>query len=76
MKLIIKVLKIICITIFTWFIIHSVYIIYDGLSDNRVKADIAIILGNKVNENGTLSERLEKRLKTGVELYQNHQLKK
>lgn len=76
MKLIIKFLKTICITIFTWFIIHSVYIIYDGLSDNGAQADVAVILGNKVNEDGTLSERLEKRLETGVELYQNHRIKK
>lgn len=72
----IKVLKTICIIILTWFIIHSVYIIYDGLSDNGAKADIVVILGNKVNEDGTLSERLEKRLETGVELYQNHRIKK
>lgn len=76
MKLIIKILKTIFITIFAWFIIHSVYIISDGLSDNGNKADVAVILGNKVNEDGTLSERLEKRLETGVELYQNHRIKR
>jgi vancomycin permeability regulator SanA len=76
MKLIIKVLKTICITIFTWFVIHSVYIIYDGLSDNGAQADVAVILGNKINKDGTLSERLEKRLETGVELYQNHRIKR
>ena len=37
MKLIIKVLKTICITIFTWFVIHSVYIIYDGLSERMIR---------------------------------------
>lgn len=76
MKLIIKVLKTICITIFTWFVIHSVYTIYDGLSDNGAQADVAVILGSKVNKDGTLSERLEKRLETGVELYQNHRIKR
>ncbi|MCX8523173.1 YdcF family protein [Chryseobacterium formosus] len=76
MKSFLKALKIICITIFTWFIIHSVYIISDGLSENGAKADAAVILGNKVNEDGTLSERLEKRLETGAELYKNHRIKK
>ncbi|UFH32950.1 YdcF family protein [Chryseobacterium sp. C-71] len=76
MKHFFKVLKIICFTIFTWFVIHSVYIIYDGLSDNGAQADVAVILGNKVNKDGTLSERLEKRLETGVELYQNHRIKR
>ena len=76
MKRIIKSLKIIWFVIFAWFVIHSVYIISDGLSDNGAKADVAVILGNKVNEDGTLSERLEKRLETGVELYKNHRIKK
>lgn len=76
MKHFFKVLKIICCTIFTWFIIHTLYIISDGLSDYGSKADIAVILGNKVNEDGTLSERLEKRLETGVKLYQNHRIKR
>lgn len=76
MKSFIKSLKIICFTVFTWFVIHSIYIIYDGLSDNGAKADVAVILGNKVNEDGTLSKRLEKRLETGVKLYQNHRIKK
>ena len=38
--------------------------------------DIALILGNKVNEDGTLSKRLEKRLECGLNLYQNGQVKK
>lgn len=76
MKRIIKTLKIICFTVFVWFVIHSVYIISDGSSDNGAKADVAVILGNKVNEDGTLSERLEKRMETGVELYQNQRIKR
>lgn len=76
MKRLIKVLKTICFAIFAWFIIHSVFIISDGLSDNGAQADVAVILGNKVNQDGTLSERLEKRLETGVELYKNHRGKR
>tara|TARA_B110000093_G_scaffold91481_1_gene98922 strand:+ start:5409 stop:5894 length:486 start_codon:yes stop_codon:yes gene_type:complete len=48
----------------------------DGLSQNNKIADIALILGNKVNEDGTLSKRLEKRLECGLNLYQNGQVKK
>ncbi|MFC0426525.1 YdcF family protein [Chryseobacterium scophthalmum] len=76
MKKLIKYLKFIVVLIFSWFVIHTVYIVTDGLSDNGKKADIAIILGNKVNEDGTLSTRLEKRLETGIELYKNHRVKK
>ncbi|KQR91497.1 hypothetical protein ASG01_14100 [Chryseobacterium sp. Leaf180] len=76
MKRIIRIFKIFFLVIVVWFVVHSVYIIYDGLSDNGGKADVAVILGSKVNEDGTLSERLEKRLETGVELYQKKRVKK
>jgi len=75
MKKLIKYLKFIVVLIISWFVIHTVYIITNGLADNGEKADIAIILGNKVNEDGTLSARLEKRLETGIELYKNHRVK-
>lgn len=71
-----KTFKIIFYTIIAWFTIHSLYIITDGLSDSGQKADLAVILGSKVNEDGTLSKRLEKRLETGIQLYQNHRIKK
>jgi len=69
-------LKIACSLLLLWFIAHSLYITTDGLSDNGRKADLAIILGNKVNEDGTLSERLTKRLESGVFLYRQHRVKK
>lgn len=76
MKNLIKYLKFVVIFIISWFTIHTIYIIIDGLSDSGEKADIAIILENKVNEDGTLSARLEKRLETGIELYKNYRVKK
>ncbi|WP_202948027.1 hypothetical protein [Chryseobacterium populi] len=51
------------------------YIIIDGVADSGQKADLAVILGSKVNENGTLSERLQKRLETGIDLYKNRRIK-
>lgn len=75
-KSIYKILKIIIAALFLWFVIHSVYIITDGLSDQGKRADLAVILGNKVNEDGTLSTRLEKRLETGIALYQQHRIQK
>ncbi|MBD3907154.1 YdcF family protein [Chryseobacterium sp. Ch-15] len=76
MKNLIKTLKFAIILIISWFVIHTTYIVVDGLSDEGKKADIAIILGSKVNEDGTLSTRLEKRLETGIELYKNHRINK
>lgn len=76
MKKLIQSLKIIAYLIILWCIIHTVYVVADGLYDDGRTADVAVILGNKVNEDGTLSARLEKRLETGLELYQNHRIKK
>lgn len=51
------------------------YTVFDGLTDHGIKADIAIILGNQVHKDGTLSIRLEKRLACGLQLYQNKRVK-
>jgi len=71
-----KKLKIIIYLLIIWVTIHSIYTIKDGLTDENKKADIAVILGNKVNEDGTLSERLEKRMERGLDLYQKGRVKK
>ena len=52
-----------------WVLVHTLLITCDGLRDNQQRADIAVILGNKVNEDGTLSERLTQRLACGLALY-------
>lgn len=75
-KLFLKIFKITGILFLLWFVAHSLYITINGLSDNGKKADLAVILGNKVNEDGTLSERLEKRMESGVSLYRQHRVKK
>lgn len=52
-----------------WFSIHTLLILIDGLNDERIKSDVGIIFGNKVNPDGSLSERLKRRLDKGLELY-------
>ena len=59
MKKLLKITKAIYIFFILWFVIHSVIISIDGLNDKKINADVTIVLGNKVNENGTLSERLK-----------------
>ncbi|WP_228451761.1 YdcF family protein [Chryseobacterium sp. SN22] len=59
-----------------WFTAHSMYLIADGISDEGKNADLAVILGNKVNEDGTLSTRLEKPLESGIQLYKSHRVRK
>lgn len=54
-----------------WLLAHTLCITWDGLRDGQQRADIAVILGNKVNEDGTLSERLMQRLACGLALYRS-----
>jgi len=46
-----------------------VYIHASGLSDQRTPADAILVLGAKVNEDGSPSEALAERVATGVELF-------
>lgn len=70
-----KILKLIAGGLALWFVAHVIYITIDGLSKNNSKADIAVILGSKVNEDGTLSPRLKARMQCGLDLYRNKQVK-
>ncbi len=60
----------------SWFIIHSLYSVIDGFHDKKEQADVAVIFGNKVNEDGSLSIRLQKRLDCGLEVYNAGRVKK
>lgn len=52
------------------FIVHEVLITVDGLTDETVAgASVAVVLGSKVNEDGSLSPRLKSRLDKAYELY-------
>ena len=59
-----------------WFLGFVCFITIDGLTDNGQKADLAVILGNKINVDGSLSERLQKRLECGLKLYKQQRVKK
>lgn len=71
-----KFIKLFTLIALTWFIAHTLYIIVDGTNSTKLTTDVALILGNKINEDGTLSERLIKRLECGIDLYKNHQVKR
>ncbi len=57
-------------SLFIWFIIHTTFVIIDGLNDELKPVDAAVVLGNKVEVNGQPSERLKARLDKSVELYE------
>ena len=70
-----KILKL-CFSIFLlWFTIHTIYIFYDGLSDVGKKADVALVLGNTVNKDGTLSPRLKARLDCSLTVFKDKRCK-
>ncbi len=53
-----------------FFLVHEIVIIADGLIDNKnPTARVAVILGSKVNTDGSLSDRLKARLDRGLQLY-------
>lgn len=66
-----KILLIFFIIIAGWFLIHSFIITADGLNDRVHKADCILILGNTVNYDGTLSDRLRGRVEKGLQLYKD-----
>ena len=59
-----------------WLCGHTAYTVFDGLTDSGQTADVAVILGSKVNEDGTLSTRLSQRLDYGLQLYRSGRVKK
>ena len=67
-------LKFLVILLFSWFAIHQTIIISDGLVDETQKTEIAVVFGNKVNEDGSLSLRLKARLDKGIELYNSKKI--
>jgi vancomycin permeability regulator SanA len=70
------IFKIFVIFLLLWLFGHLIYTTIDGLTDKKKQADLAVILGNKVNEDGTLSKRLAKRLECGLQLYRNKRVRK
>ena len=54
----------------------SLAITIDGFTDDLIEADAALILGNTVNADGSLSIRLRGRVERGLELYQDGLVRK
>ncbi len=69
-RILFKTIFIVVIIILLSFIAECVYIVSDGLSnDNVSNADVIVVLGNKVNKDGSLSNRLKSRVEKAIELY-------
>ena len=61
---------IIFLAFLTWFLLHNLYAFYVGSRTPSYHADVAVILGNEVLADGSLSARLEARTKAGLTLFQ------
>ncbi|MBS1566596.1 MAG: YdcF family protein [Bacteroidetes bacterium] len=59
-----------------WILIHVIYITIDGLHDRGDRADVAIILGNAVYPDGSLSPWLKGRVDAALKLYREGRVKK
>jgi vancomycin permeability regulator SanA len=66
----------IALLLLLWLSIHVAYISIDGLRDRADKADVAIILGNAVHPDGTLSPWLQGRVDAALKLYREGRVKK
>ena len=61
--------------ILLWIIIHLIYVTIDGLSDYKGSADIAVVLGNRVDAESSLSPVLEGRVDKALLLYRQGRVK-
>ncbi len=53
------------------FLMPVVILVWNGMNDQIGNADIALVLGNKVNPDGSPSQRLKARLDTAAKYYKN-----
>ncbi len=55
----------------TWFLIHTACVLVAGVRDNVAQTDVAVVLGNRVERDGTPSPRLQLRLDRAAQLYKD-----
>ena len=67
-------LRIAGLVLLGWMVLHVGYVLCDGLHDYRGKADMAVVLGNRVEHDGTLSPVLQGRVDRALRLYREGQV--
>jgi uncharacterized SAM-binding protein YcdF (DUF218 family) len=72
----ITLLSRVALIIVLWLFVHCLWIVYDGMRPFTGKADIAIVLGNTVMPDGSLSSWLQGRVDAALQLYQQQRVKK
>ncbi|BDD12974.1 hypothetical protein FUAX_54060 (plasmid) [Fulvitalea axinellae] len=71
-----KTLKYIHLILFVWILAHLTYTAVDGLTGTPPPSDFAVVFGNTVNPDGSLSPRLKARVDKSLELYEKRLVKK
>lgn len=69
-------IKLAILFLLCFFITHEIVLISDGLTDENIHSELAVIFGNTVNEDGSPSPRLKARLDKAIELFKSRQVKK
>ena len=59
-----------------WTCAHVIYITIDGIPDYKGSADVAVVLGNRVFADGSLSSWLQGRTDEALKLYREKRVKK
>jgi uncharacterized SAM-binding protein YcdF (DUF218 family) len=59
-----------------WFLLHGIYVLIDGLNTWKGHADIAVVLGNRVDKDSSLSPVLQGRVDRAIRLYREGQVQK
>ena len=70
-----RIVLVVMLGIAAWIGVHSAWTIFSGVSAQPRPADVAIVLGTRVERNGVPSWRLRERLDRAYELYQNNVVK-
>ena len=71
-----KVLRLLIRLVLLWIVIHLVYISFDGLRDYKGTADVAVVLGNRVDPDSSLSPVLQGRVDRALLLYRQGRVHK
>jgi len=72
LAIILSALAVLCL----WFVLHTAWLLWDGLRDEPFRAHVAVVMGNQVTEEGKLSPRLQARLDQAYELYLARQVQR
>ena len=71
-----RTVRIVCALGLAWFLAHELYIIWDGTRPYEGSAEVAVVLGNAVRPDTSLSPVLKGRVDKALELYRAHRVQK